>query len=389
MTTLQTLCTPALLLDRQRMDRNIAAMKARASAAGVRLRPHVKTAKSVPVIERMSTGDGVTVSTLAEARAVHEAGIRDITYAVGIGPSKVGPALELVAAGADLKVLTDNVPMARLCGERAAAAGQQLAVMIELDCSYGRAGISGFSRDQPGSNGSRALVELGALLHGHPHLTLAGVLTHGGHSYDCRGGVGIEAVARQERDAVVQARGLLADAGLPCPVTSAGSTPTAVRGVDSEGGGWHGVDELRPGNYVFFDLAQAQIGSCTVDDIAVSVLATVIGHRGGGAVVDAGSLAMSPDSSVADTFGYGLVTDLQRRPIRSGTGAPVVVQKLSQEHGWLGCADGLVPYDLLPIGALVRILPAHSCITAAQHERCDVIGEGGGIEASWPRIRGW
>lgn len=370
---LPDLVTPALLLDRGRMNRNIAAMKARAQRAGVVLRPHAKTAKSVPILEQMIDEErpAATVSTLAEAKALFRAGITDVTYAVGIAPHKLDVVAQLQAAGATVHLLCDDVEIARAVAQRALALGTEFSVFIEVDCGYGRAGVSADSRD---------LIAIGQALHEQAGTALAGVLTHGGHSYGCRDVSAIAKVAKQEAESVVVARQNLASAALPCPVVSAGSTPTAVHGR-----GWAGVDELRPGNYVFFDLAQAQIGSCTTDDIAVAVVATVIGHQRqrNGATIDAGSLALSADSSVVDSFGYGLVTDLRRQPI-----ADVIVSKLSQEHGWLATKGRQFPYDLLPIGAQVLVLPSHSCITAAQFDAYHVV-ENGAIVDRWERIRGW
>ena len=152
-----------------------------------------------------------------------------------------------------------------------------------------------------------------------------------------------------------------------------------------------GVTEMRPGVYMFGDLDQMFLGSCGRDDIAVSVLASVIGHnrRAGRILVDAGALALSKDRS-ANEFdpqtGYGWACDLHCRPF-----APALyVADVHQEHGLIAGRDGAAPpYDLLPVGARVRILPNHACMTAAAYGEYQVVGEDQAVEAVWPRVNGW
>jgi D-serine deaminase-like pyridoxal phosphate-dependent protein len=185
----------------------------------------------------------------------------------------------------------------------------------------------------------------------------------------------------------VRAAERLRSAGLPCPVVSAGSTPTAVHARSLEG-----VTEMRPGNYMFFDLQQVGLGVCSQDDIAVSVLAAVTGHKKSfnRAVIDAGALALSKDLGANETLpevGYGLVCDS-----RSGQPLPGVrVASVSQEHGWLEMAskEQAFPFAALPVGQRVRVLPNHSCLTAAMYDRYYVIDGGEQIVAEWPRVSGW
>ena len=174
--------------------------------------------------------------------------------------------------------------------------------------------------------------------------------------------------------------------GHPCPIVSLGSTPTAhfARNLD-------GVTELRAGVYMFFDLVQHGVGVCSKDDIAISVLASVIGAKPekGWILVDAGWMALSRDRGTAnqrvDQF-YGVVCDETGHVLDD-----VIVSQASQEHGILSIRPGsgkTMPH--LPVGSRVRILPNHACAMAAQHEFYSVVdGEGAGIEARWERIRGW
>ena len=373
---LDDLTTPALIVDYSRLRANTERMSARAAAAKVRLRPHLKTAKSVDVAVLATAGHdgGITVSTLAEAAYFHEHGYGDITYAVCLVPSKLAELARLLARGARISALTDNAGVARELGARAAAAGIVVSLLIEIDSGEHRTGIAW---DDP------ALLEIARAIAEYPSLELAGVLTHGGHSYACRSIDEVKRVAEQERSSVVGAAGRLRRAGFDCPTVSAGSTPTAVHAESFDG-----LTEIRPGVYVFFDLAQYGRESCAVDDIAVSVLATVISHRPehGRLLVDAGGLALSKDSSASDRLddaGYGWVCD----PVTLERIGDLRVASVDQEHGFVEGSN--VPFDRLPIGARVRILPNHACMTAAAYGEYSVVDGGVEVVDTWARINGW
>ncbi len=379
---LSDLDTPALILDRRRLEANVARMSARARTLGVDLRPHMKTAKSVDVARLATAGHsgGITVSTLKEAAYFAEHGVIDLVYAVGLDLAKLDRVAALAAEGIRIAVLTDNLGVARGIGAHAAASGARFEVLIEVDCGDGRAGVTPDSSE---------VVEIGGALEAATGISLRGVLTHAGHSYDCRSVVEIAAVAEAERAAVVRAAERLRAAGLPCPVVSVGSTPTAVHAAKLDG-----VTEMRPGVYVFGDMFQVGIESCALSDIAVSVLATVTGHHPerGEIVIDAGGLALSKDRSTAAgprDVGYGLVVDLA-----GGDSLPELqVVRVSQEHGIVAAPGGALPFEALPPGTRVRILPNHACMTAAAYDAYHLIegGEGGGeeITAVWPRTNGW
>jgi D-serine deaminase-like pyridoxal phosphate-dependent protein len=377
--TLTELDTPNLVLDRRLVERNAMAMAERARALGVRLRPHMKTAKSVQVA-RLAHGGKVgpiTVSTLKEAEYFASAGYTDILYAVGIVPSKLERIVPLRRRGVDLAVLTDRLDVARALSQRCQALDIELGVLIELDSGEHR---SGLPPQDP------RVIELGRALHELPGLSLRGVLTHAGHSYQCRTVAEVQAVAEHERAATVAAAERLRAEGLPCPVVSVGSTPTAVHARRLDG-----VTELRCGVYMFGDVFQSEIHSCSRGDIAVSVLASVIGHREdlNCALIDAGALALSKDRSTAakglpEDVGFGLVMDVHGRE-RIGS---VHVGRVFQEHGLLA-SRGPFPFERLPIGARVRVFPNHACLTAAMYDCYHVVDGGDQIVAAWPRVNGW
>jgi D-serine deaminase-like pyridoxal phosphate-dependent protein len=368
---LSTLETPTLLLDEARMLANIERLRVRMKGLGVGLRPHLKTCKSVDVAKHQLEGAvGATVSTLREAEVFFREGeVRDILYAVGIAPQKIGRAAALRAEGCDLTVILDSQAQAD------AVADAGIPALIEIDSDGHRGGLS---------PDDERLVAIGRRL--HEAGMLRGVVTHAGESY---GAVGHEAhaeFAERERVAAVTAAERLRAAGLPCRTVSVGSTPTAHGAQNLDG-----VTEVRAGVYVFFDLVMAGIGVCTVDDIALSVLATVIGHQEdrGWILVDAGWMAMSRDRGTAAQAvdqGYGLVCDEQGRVYPD-----LVVKAANQEHGTIALRPGSsATLPLLPVGARLRILPNHACATGAQFDAYRVIpAKEGEAMTTWPRFGGW
>ncbi|MDF2997691.1 MAG: alanine racemase [Xanthobacteraceae bacterium] len=375
-THLDDLATPALVLDRDRMEANIARMRRQLAAHGVPLRPHLKTAKSIEVARALlgSNRGPATVSTLREAEQFASAGITDMIYAVGISADKLERAVALRRRGVDLALLLDSVEQVQLVAEKSRAAGVALPCWIEIDCDDHRGGLK--SDDPEILAVARALDRQG--------VPLCGVLTHAGEAYNGTGGAeDLAAAAEQERRAAIAAAGMIRDAGLPCPGVSIGSTPTALFGQNFEG-----VSEVRAGVYVFFDLVMAGLGVCRPEDIAVSVLASVIGRRRDGkAIIDAGWMALSRDLGRSLRDGaphYGAVCDLDGRALPG-----LAVVGVNQEHGivgTIGAAGGPVP---LEIGERVRILPNHACATSAQHERYHVVAGSRAVEAEWPRFNGW
>ncbi len=373
---LASLQTPALLLDAERMDRNIARLKARLSRLGVGFRPHLKTAKCVEVARRMMDGPQgpATVSTLKEAEQFAAAGVRDILYAVGIAPGKLERALALRAQGVDLSLILDNPDQAAAVADAASRSGDPIPVLLEIDTDGHRAGL------RPGD--PVALEIANRLVAGGAELR--GVMTHAGGSYDTAGEAALIAAAEQERAAAVAAAAQLRAAGHAAPVVSVGSTPTAHFAEHLDG-----VTEVRAGVFVFFDLVMAGLEVCRLDDLALSVLATVIGHQQakGWILVDAGWMAMSRDRGTAGQTidqGYGLVCDVAGRPY-----GDLIMTQANQEHGILAMRpDAVGPLPDLPVGAQVRIFPNHACATGAQYEGYEVV-ESGRAVARWARFSGW
>ena len=363
---LADLPTPSLILDRGILARNIRTMAAALTRLNVPLRPHMKTAKSIEVARMALAGQpgGITVSTLAEAEYFFGHGIVDMLYAAGITPQKLERVCALNAEGAQIIVITDDPEMASTIAGRA----NPPRTLIEIDCGEERGGV------RPDSD---TLLELAGRLGG----SLAGVMTHAGHSYAGRGVREIARIAEAERAAATRAAARLRDAGHTIGIVSAGSSPTARHAENMAG-----VTEIRAGVYMFGDLFQAGIETHGADAIAATVLTSVIGRRPGMLVVDAGGLALSKDRSTEATshdYGYGLALDIGG----ARTLGNAIVRKAYQEHGMIQLDPGR-PIDL-PVGAKLRIAPNHTCMTAAAHDRYFVVDGEQDVVAIWHRVNGW
>ena len=375
--TLLTLDTPAAVVSLPRMQRNIERMQRQADALGVRFRPHVKTTKCAEVVAAQAAAGarGITVSTLKEADRFFALGVTDILYAVGMAPHRLAHALDLRLRGCALQILTDSAEGARAIADFGRAHGHAFEVLIEVDTDGHRSGI------KPAED---ALLEVGRVLH-EGGMRLAGVLTHAGSSYELSDPAAIAALAEQERFGCVLAANRLRQAGLPCEVVSVGSTPTALEAASLDG-----VTELRAGVYVFFDLVMRNVGVCGADDIALSVLTTVIGHQAdkGWAIVDAGWMAMSRDRGTAKQahdYGYGQVCTLEGVPLEGW-----LLSGANQEHGIVSGADGSGTgiAERFPTGTRLRILPNHACATGAQFPAYEALATDGSVQ-TWERFHGW
>ncbi|MFY1669636.1 alanine racemase [Plantactinospora sp. WMMB334] len=348
---LTALPTPALLVDEERMTRNIADAAGRAARTGVALRPHFKTSKCLEIARaQLAAGAiGFTCSTPAEVTALQEAGLGDLLWAhAPVGPAKVAFAVRAAVgqrrrtdrpesgdrpyAGDGLTVALDSTAVAVPLSEAAAAAGVILPYLIEVDTGHGRAGV-------PPEEVAALAAELARL----PGLHLRGIFTHEGHLARHVGDrAALEAAGRRAGETMADLAAALRTAGHPCRVVSVGSTPGATSTPEVPG-----VTEARAGSYVFFDANQVALGSADPERCALTVLSRVTRVRADGTVIiDAGVKAMSSDGSVAGN-GFGVVTP----DIDFGTA--------NEEHGFL-TGPGTTG---LRVGDLVRIVPNHVCGT--------------------------
>lgn len=372
--TIFDLSTPALILDRPRLEANALRMKRKVEGLGIVLRPHVKTSKSIDVLNLLSSGEDrpITVSTLAEARYFHAHGVTDILYAVGIAPVKLPEVVALIRAGCKMRIILDTPEAAQAVRTTADRENVSIETLIEIDSDGHRAGVD---PDDP------LLIEIGRGLAAN----LSGVMSHAGASYDCRSHAALEAMAEQERALTVRAAEHLRGAGMDCPIVSVGSTPTLHYATNLAG-----VTEARAGVFLFGDLVQAELDTCSIDDIAIGVLASVIGHnrQHGRVLIDAGFLALSRDRGTAEMpvdWGYGAVAD----PATGKVIDSVTVSSTNQEHGIITARTGTIDFERFAIGSRVKILPNHACATAAAYERYFVTDGTDRIADIWERVNGW
>ncbi len=365
--------TPAALIDCVKMQRNIQRMQQRADHFGVHLRPHVKTHKCAEVVAaQIAAGArGITVSTLKEAEYFFELGIQNILYAVAMAPHKLPQALALRRRGCALTLITDSLAGAQALVDFGSEQAETFAVMIEIDCDGHRSGVK---PQDP------LLLDIARLLGD----SLVGVMTHAGESYGLDTPEALQAIAEQERARCVEAAQRIRAAGMACDQVSVGSTPTALSAVSLEG-----VTELRAGVYVFFDLVMHNIGVCSIDELALSVLTTVIGHQAekGWIITDAGWMAMSRDRGThaqKRDFGYGQVCN-EHGALIDG----LLLSSANQEHGVAQFeAGGVDVVAQFPLGTRLRILPNHACATGAQFGSYHAVLHTGEVQI-WERLRGW
>ena len=356
--------TPALLLYRDVMERNLEHMADRAKKLGVALRPHIKTHKCLELGRRQQAygAKGITVATLFEAQAFALDGFGDLTWAFPLDPTHVPHVHRIAQDGVTLRVILDDLDTAQ------ALAGSGLHVWLKVDCGYHRAGVD------PSSRYALAVArELGA----ERGLSFDGILSHSGHAYRTRHRGEAAQIAEQERQVMTWFADLLRKDGLPVRGVSVGSTP-AMAAVKS----LTGVTEARPGNYIFYDRTMVLIGCCEPQDVAVSVLATVVSHQPGAAhfVVDAGALSLSKDAGPAH---LGLETafgEVKGHP-------ELTVASVSQEHGLIRAAAPAAIEGKFKVGQQVEIIPNHSCLTEAHFDEYVVI-EGGRVMDRWHIERG-
>lgn len=375
---ISSLETPCLVVDISKVKNNISSIHERMKKLGVKLRPHGKTAKNIDIINMALKGQagGITVSTLKEAEYYFSHGITDIFYAVGIVPVKLDRVAKLIKDGAVITLLLDSIEQAKFVASKGREHGLTIPVLIELDCDGHRSGVA---------EGDPLLLEIGHLVNSEKGVSLSGVLTHAGESYQCKSTGEIRAIAETERRVAVACADLLRQNNLPCPVVSVGSTPTAMFADDL-----NGVTEVRAGVFMFHDLVMAGLGVCNINEIAVSVLTSVIGHQRhkGWVITDAGWMALSRDRGTASQKvdqGSGVVCSLAGEPIED-----MIISETNQEHGIASSRSQKdITWNYFGVGSMLRVLPNHACATAAMFGRYYVTNGDKEVVAVWPRVNGW
>ncbi len=357
MLSLDDVETPAVLVDLDVLERNVARMAARARESGVRLRPHAKTHKTVEIawMQLAAGAAGLSVAKTSEAEVYADAGLRDLFIAYPVVGRDKARRLMALAETARLAVGVDSVEGALTLAEVFAQADRVLDVMLKVDVGFHRVGVP----PEQALPTARALASLRGI-------RLRGVFTHAGQAYHAETRHEVNGVGAHEGATLASVAAALRADGLPVEEVSVGSTPTAAAAMEVDG-----VTECRPGNYVFHDGSQVALGTCTLEDCALTVLATVVSvpdpRR---AVLDAGSKTLSSDPLRPRPGGYGRLLEGQSR-----------LERLSEEHGVVEVADG----ERFRVGQRVRVLPNHACVVANLHDRLLAV-RGGRLEAELPVV---
>lgn len=352
--------TPAVIVDLDIMERNLARMGDYCREHQLLLRPHTKTHKIPELAKRQlaSGATGITVAKLGEAEVMLNAGINDMLIAYPIVGSKKTTRVAELAQQASITVSLDSEEVARGLSEATTRAGTKIGVLIETDVGFERCGI----------NDEADVLALARKIADMRGLEFKGLMFFPGHfgvAPDDRA-----ALRMQVNDFLKRTLEVLSDAGLPASIVSGGSTPTAY-----EGSLFYGVNEVRPGTYIFNDRNTVAISACTIDDCALSVLVTVVSTAvAGRAVVDGGSKTFSYDRfQGGDGRGFGIVKEDQAAEI----------ERFSEEHGHLNIQHSERRYH---VGERLSVIPNHVCTTVNMHD--EIYGvRGDRVEEIW-RVEG-
>jgi D-serine deaminase-like pyridoxal phosphate-dependent protein len=340
--------TPQILIDRARVTANIARVQQLANDGGLRLRPHAKTHKS-PLIARWQIAAGavgVCCAKLGEAEVFVDAGIDDIRLPYPLNPSNAARLLALIDR-ARISIIVDHLDVARGWSEAMTRAGRTLDVLIKVDVGFHRCGID------PNGDPLRFIQTVASM----PGLRLRGLLSHAGHGYSAGSEEQLAAIAREEAAMLTGLRDRAGAVGIALDELSVGATPTLRFSA-----GERGLTELRPGNYVYFDRTQVALGAATLDDCALTVLATVVSKPAPDRIIlDSGSKTLTNDGArgISTAAGFGAV-------LRGDGSSPrqidetLTIERLSEEHATVRVA-GSTP---LEPGDRVRVVPNHSCVVS-------------------------
>jgi D-serine deaminase-like pyridoxal phosphate-dependent protein len=337
--------TPAAIVDLDRLEANLGRWQARCDELGFANRPHIKTHKCVEIARRQVElgAGGVTCQTLHEAEVMVEAGITDVLLPYNLVGGRKLEQLALLLRRAPLRVSADDEALLPGLGGAATDAGRELTVLADCDTGLGRTGVPS----------PEAAAELAAAIARTPGLRFGGLVT-----YPSPPGA---------RDFLAAACGRIERRGLAVETVSAGGTPAMWSAGDLR----PVVTEYRVGTYVFNDRNTVLTGAASLDEVALTIAATVVSRRDGRAILDAGSKALSSDA--AEQSGFGVVLEAQSSTL----------EKLNEEHGYLALAGG----DELELGRQVRIVPNHACVAVNLFE--ELVGvRNGKVEVRWPVARG-
>ena len=347
---LSDLPTPQVLIDRTRAMNNIARVQALASEAGVRLRPHAKTHKS-PIVAKWQLDAGaigIACAKVGEAEVFVQAGLTDIRLPYPVNPANAPRLLALMDRAA-ISIIVDHPEVVRGWSDAMRIAGRTLDVLVKVDVGFHRCGID------PQADPLGFIRSVASL----PGLKLRGLLSHAGHAYHAASEDDLRAIAQREAETLAGIRTQAGASGIALDEISVGATPTLRFSA-----GQSGITELRPGNYVYFDRTQVALGAASLDDCALTVLATVVSKHPGRIVLDCGSKTLTNDQArgISAATGYGAVLagESDALDYAREIDETLTIERLSEEHATVR-VDGATR---LEPGDRVRVVPNHSCVVS-------------------------
>jgi D-serine deaminase-like pyridoxal phosphate-dependent protein len=345
--------TPAVVVDLDVVEHNVATMAAEMARRGVRLRPHAKTHKSIPIarLQLEAGATGLTVGTLGEAEVFAAAGFDDIFIAYPIWASAgKGERIRSLAEAVRLSIGVDSPEGATRLGEAVRGVAARPEILIEVDSGELRTGVTSAEAAVETAHAARAAG-----------LFVRGVFTHGGHAYQSPAAA--QTAAQDEITTLTAAAEALRAAGFEVHELSAGSTPTAMRSsVD-------GVTEERPGTYVFGDRQQVALGSVDPESVGLVVATTLVSRSvDGQVVIDAGTKALGRERT-------SLLEGIAAIPGLDGA----VVDRAYDYHGIVALGDRARP----SLGTILAVVPNHVCPVVNLANEL-VVTRAGSYIARWP-----
>ena len=343
-----SLPTPQVLIDKERLERNLDRVQAAATGRGLRLRPHAKTHKcpAIAALQVQRGAVGICCAKISEAEVFADTGIRDIRLPYPVHPSSADRLFALMNR-ARVSIIVDSLDVASGWSDVMRQAGRRLDVLVKVDVGFHRCGID------PQLPAALEFVQQVAEM---PGLVLRGVLSHAGNSYSASSEAELAAIARTEaaihREIAAAARA----AGIPISEVSVGATPSLRFSLMETG-----LTEVRPGNYVYLDRTQMALGSARLDDCAMTIMTTIVsGPSRDRIVLDAGSKTLTTDHArgFGEHPGFGLVLRDLENPVPD---ASLLIERLSEEHATVRVLGGHT--DLKP-GDRVRVVPNHACVVS-------------------------
>ncbi|XP_049778489.1 D-threo-3-hydroxyaspartate dehydratase-like [Schistocerca cancellata] len=368
--------TPAFIVDKEKVVRNCHNMLKKCAELHVKLRPHMNTHKTEEAALLQTGGQKkcITVSTFREAEFFADRGWDDILVALPLAPFHLARVKTLANRVSTFHLLVDNVDSAAALAQLPTPPGKTAwSVFIKVDAGYARAGVRW--------SDTHLAVRICEAL--HPKVMLQGLYAYCGNSYNTNSPTDILAVRHRTAERILKLSKELVRKGFTCPTVSVGSTPSMSISISAEARRmFMKLNEVHPGHYVFYDLQQASLGCCSLDDVACRIMTRVIGHypHRKQMLIDCGFTALTKQGLNANKIVSGYAVFEYHPHLK--------LIEITQEVGKVEAVDDALDVNRYPIGTVLFLYPYQACAAAALHpvyyiHKDDVVQE------EWRPVRGW